>query len=288
MTPPRVYVPLAPMVTVRVAAPREILFEKVIAAVALPFPDETPVVTPPIVKFPPIVIPPPYLPLKSKVLAAARVPPLIVKMLAAAPPMELTPPTMTVPLLSVKPPPHAEFPEPSLTMPWPSLMKPVPAELDHPIFAKSRIPPIPTSRVRTFPPVPQEPLPFVKLTTTFGLTVIFPAVVVRLITYELAVKDALFPFVYPVVKGPPLEVPQLESVQFPEVPFVFQYSCPCTAPTEAARIARKLKVLPIFKTGPAIFQTWRAEAPARPWRVAAFSKPVSWDALTVRTPMPPF
>jgi hypothetical protein len=62
----------------------------------------------------------------------------------------------------------------------------------------------------------------VKLTTTFELTVIFPAVVVRLMMDELAVKNALFPFVYPVVNGPELEVPQLESVQFPEVPLVFQ------------------------------------------------------------------
>jgi hypothetical protein len=220
--PLKVYVPLAPIVIVRVEAPNEALFEKVIAAVALPFPDETPVVTPPIVKFPPIVIPPPYLPLRSTVASVARVPPLIVKVLAAAPPMELTPLTIAVPLLSVKPPPHPEFPEPSLTMPWPSLTKPVPAEVDHPMFAKSRIPPIPTSSVRTFPPVPQEPLPFVKLTTTFELTVIFPAVVVRLMMDELAVKNALFPFVYPVVNGPELEVPQLESVQFPEVPLVFQ------------------------------------------------------------------
>jgi hypothetical protein len=33
--------------------------------------------------------------------------------------------------------------------------------------------------------------------------------------------------------------------------------CPRTTPTAAARIARKLKVLPFFKTGPAIFQKGR-------------------------------
>jgi hypothetical protein len=121
----------------------------------------------------------------------------------------------------VKPPTHAAFPL-NFKIPWPSLIMPVPVALDQPIDPKSKTPPEPTSKVRTLPPVPNDPVPAGKLTTTFGLTVMFPVDVVRPFTVELAVKIAFVLFVKPVVNGPPLELPQFESVQFPVEPLVFQ------------------------------------------------------------------
>jgi len=101
MFPLKVYVPFAPIVMDRVAAPRETLSAKVIVAVELPLPDGTPVVTPPIVKLPPMVKLE-YLEPGAKFPATAKVPPLMVRLPA---PRLLAPPlTTTVPLFSVNPP----------------------------------------------------------------------------------------------------------------------------------------------------------------------------------------
>ncbi|MFM8715881.1 MAG: hypothetical protein ACKOHM_01350 [Spartobacteria bacterium] len=99
---------------------------------------------------------------------------------------------------------------------------PVPADPDHGVEAKSRTPLEPTSKVLTFPPVPKDPVPVPKLTKTFEFTVMFPVDAVRPFTVELAVKITFVLFVKPVVNGPPLELPQFESVQFPVTPLVFQ------------------------------------------------------------------
>jgi hypothetical protein len=128
---------------------------------------------------------------------------------------------MIVPLFRLKPPDHPASPE-SLSIPVPSLIIPVPAVVDHPELPKSRIPPEPTLKVRTFPPVPKEPLPLPALTKTPELTVMFPALVVAGFTVEFAVKKTLLLEVHAVLKGPLLEDPQVESVQFPETPSVRQ------------------------------------------------------------------
>ena len=114
--PLNVYVPLAPIVIILEDEPRDTVLLVVIVAVALPFPEGTPVVTAPMVKLPAIVMPPPYLSLKSLFEFAAMVPLLIVSVLVAPPPIALTPPTMIVPLLRVKPPTQPLFPE-SLSIP---------------------------------------------------------------------------------------------------------------------------------------------------------------------------
>jgi hypothetical protein len=130
---------------------------------------------------------------------------------------------MIVPLFRVNPPTHTEEVAPeSLSIPWPSLMIPVPAEFDQPELPKSRTPPEPTSKVRMVPPVPKEPLPLPALIVTLELTVMFPALVVAGFTVEFAVKKTLLLEVHAVLKGPLLEDPQVESVQFPETPSVRQ------------------------------------------------------------------
>ena len=80
----------------------------------------------------------------------------------------------------------------------------------------------------------------------------FPALVVAGFTVEFAVKKTLLLEVHAVLKGPLLEDPQVESVQFPETPSVRQYSCACAPDTEAAKIART----PNFRTR---LQAGRAE-----------------------------
>jgi hypothetical protein len=103
-------------------------------------------------------------------------------------------------------------------------MIPVPAEVDQPELPKSSTPPEPTLKVRTFPPVPKALAPLPALTKVLELTVIFPAVtaLVAGLTVELAVKKTLLLEVHAVLKGPLLEDPQVESVQFPETPSVRQ------------------------------------------------------------------
>ena len=71
-------------------------------------------------------------------------------------------------------------------------------------------------------PVPQEPLALVELTTRLELTVIFPALVVSLTTDELAVKNPLFPFVYPEVNGPKLERHSYNTFNFRNFHYNFQ------------------------------------------------------------------
>lgn len=71
-------------------------------------------------------------------------------------------------------------------------------------------------------PVPQEPLALVELTTRLELTVIFPAVVVRLTTDELAVKNPLFPFLYPEVNGSELEENSYNTFIFSNFHYNFQ------------------------------------------------------------------
>ena len=187
----------------------------------MPSPEDTPVVTPPMEKLPPSVIPPPYLPDKSRLALAARVPPLIVNVFDAPPPIALTPPAIRVPLFRVNPPIHEDAPE-SLTIPSPFLTKPVPEEVDQLVLPKSRMPPEPTSSVLTFPPVPNEPPPFVKFTTTPPLTVMFPAVVVALVTDAFAVKKASLPFVHTVPPVGEAGFDQFVPVHMPLVPSVLQ------------------------------------------------------------------
>ena len=88
---------VAPLFTVMllVAAPSATLLVKVKAPL---------LVTSPSVKSPPIVMPPAYFPVRSRAVVALEriIPPLIVR--APPAPIALTPPTATVPALSVKPP----------------------------------------------------------------------------------------------------------------------------------------------------------------------------------------
>ena len=98
MIPLSIYVPVPPMVMVLVAdEPRAISLEKV--KVAVP---RAGAVEEPKVKFPPMVMPPENLPVKSRVAVPAMVPPLIFN--APLFPIALTPPAANIPLLMVKPP----------------------------------------------------------------------------------------------------------------------------------------------------------------------------------------
>ena len=69
-------------------------------------------------------------------------------------------------------------------------------------------------------------------------------------------NDAISVVVELVGAVPPTQLAPVDHVELE--PLLAQVMvAPCTAHTEAARIERKLKVLPIFKTEPAIFQTGR-------------------------------
>jgi hypothetical protein len=114
------------MVMIRVAAPNEALLSMLIFAVALPLPVATPVVTAPIVKSPPIVMPVNF-PVNVRLAFAASVPPLIIN--GPPEPIALVPPRMIMPLLSVNPPVYA-LPFAVKYVPAPLLINPVPAAVD--------------------------------------------------------------------------------------------------------------------------------------------------------------
>ena len=168
MTPPRVTVPVFPKVKVLTALPRFIASENVrlpelLASVLT-------VESSPIWTFPPMMMPPVYLPVKSRVALPATVPPLRLSVPPA--PMALTPCKMTVPAFNVNPP--AYVPPPKARTPAPVLMNPVPTAVDIVCEPKFRRDPTPMSRVLTAPPVPQVPDAAEKVTVALAAKVIFP------------------------------------------------------------------------------------------------------------------
>ncbi len=152
------------------------------------------------------------------------VPPFNVRILLV-PPNELFPLTMTVPAFNVNPKLVAfkAFPcAPISHVPAPLLIKPaLLAEVDQFCACHVNVLPVPILKVRAAVVVSVPPGDTV--TVAPSATVIFPTVVVKNVTVELALKTALDPNDHAVVKGAAPVLLQLEPVQLAFMPSILQY-----------------------------------------------------------------
>jgi len=137
-------------------------------------------------------------------------------------PNPLAPETPTVPAFNVKPPVKLLLPPvPRFQVPLPFLMYPAPELLLTFWFVHVSVALSPMSYVAIRGRLVRVP-PKVTVTVFPLETVTLPTVEVAKVSVELSVNKTLLPLPQAVVKGPLPEDPQLEAVQLPEVPLVFQ------------------------------------------------------------------